>query len=348
MLKSSFRALILFLLGGSSLGSASITDSVIPVLDSTLNQPPNKYSDSHCQEIREVLLKKDRKIRVVTYNVLFDLFDHELEDKNYSWPKRLPGLISSVENMQPDLLSVQETYPHLLEDLEKHLGEKFFCFKGESPKGETNAIFYKKDRFEIEVESVSLQMPLNPKDDALVREIPNLLPPELEPGKQLTIAHFHDKVTDKRFVVLNTHLSYYRINSREDSAHFIIDLVRQFHAQNKAVILTGDFNTLPNRPDLERFKFHDGNHLKRIFSKVLKNTEDSALLGHAGPLTTYTKDFTKVNSKVFEGLGTPGLILDHIYVSPETAVMIHATEPSKVNGRFPSDHLPVIADILLP
>ncbi|MBS0636427.1 MAG: endonuclease/exonuclease/phosphatase family protein [Verrucomicrobia bacterium] len=305
-----------------------------------------------------MLAKSSQKLRVVTYNILFDLFDNQLEEKTHSWPERLPRVIKSIEMMKPDILCVQEPYPTQLKDLQKQLENTFACFVGTSTTGELNAIFYNKERFKLDSEpysdgavnlsSASLSLPLNPKDEALVKQIPNFLPPELEPCKQLTMVHLRDKRTNKSFAVLNTHLTYYRVNSREDQAHFIVGLIRKLYALKKPVIFTGDLNTFPNRPDIARFRYYDGNHIKQIFETVLKNTQDVALLGHVGPLSTFTKDFLNPDSKPFEGTGTVGVILDYIYVSPEITVLINATEPSKVNGQFPSDHMPVIADILLP
>jgi endonuclease/exonuclease/phosphatase family metal-dependent hydrolase len=54
------------------------------------------------------------------------------------------------------------------------------------------------------------------------------------------------------------------------------------------------------------------------------------------------------DNKPFQMTESPEVILDHIYVSPAVSVIINAIEPSLVDGRFPSDHMPVIADILLP
>ena len=335
-----------------------LTDSVIPTLEAIETNPSKKYSDNYYAEITQVLAKSSQKLRVVTYNVLFDLFDDQLEENTHSWPKRLPRIIQSIETMKPDILCVQEPYPTQLKDLQNQLERTFDCFIGTSTTGELNAIFYNKERFELDSEpysdgplnlsSASISLPVNPKGEAIVDQIQNYLPPELEPCKQLTMVHLRDKRTKKCFVVLNTHMTSYRINSREDQAHFIVNLIKKLHALNKLVIFTGDLNTFPNRPDVARFRNYDGNHIQQIFETVLRNTQHAALLGHIGPLSTFTKDFLKLNSKPFEGTGTPGIILDHIYVSPEITVLIHATEPSKVNGQFPSDHMPVIADILLP
>jgi endonuclease/exonuclease/phosphatase family metal-dependent hydrolase len=252
--------------------------------------------------------------------------------------------------MHPDILCVQETYPSQLEDLQKSLGDSYLHFVGNSRTGELNAIFYNKERFELDLKysSASLEMPISPKDDAFVATITDFLPPDLEPGKQLTLVHIYDKLTGKQFVVMNTHLTFYRVNSREAQAYFIADLVQKLHTLNKTVILTGDFNTIPNRPDKTDYHFYDGGYICQIFKTVLKDTKDAALLGHVGPLASSIRDFLYRGNKPLNDTENPEVILDHIYVSPTVSVLINGIEPCLVDDRFPSDHMPVIADILLP
>lgn len=336
--------------------SAQITYSVVPLLQQIEDCPSEKYPASYVEKIKELLDQKAQKIRVVSYNVLFDLFDDKLKDMTYSWAHRLPSVVRSIENMQPDILCVQEAYPNQIQDLQKSLGNTFNHFVGESTTGELNAIFYNKKRFILDLSSYnasglssrSLIMPVNVKDDTIVKKTPNFLPLELEPGRQLTLAHFQDKLTKKSFVVMNTHLTFHRINSREDQAYFIKGLVEKLHSLNKPVILAGDFNTFPNHPDDSGLPFYDGTYICQIFQTVLKESKDAAWLGHVGPLASCIKDFLYHEHKPFLTTETPGVILDHIYVSPTVSVMIHAIEPSLIDNRFPSDHMPIISDILLP
>ncbi len=332
-----------------------ISHSVVPLLETLENNPPAKYSQKYRLEIEESLMKKAEKIRVVTYNVLFNLFDDSLKDKNHCWTERLPSVLACIENMHPDILCVQEVYPSQLEDLKHSLGAVFTSFVGKSTQGELNAVFYRKDRFvldtknyqvnTLDVSSASLELPLNPNDDSVVAKIPNFLPPNLEPGRQLTLAHFHDTLTGKKFALINTHLTYYRINSREDQALFIDKLIQGLQ---RPVIVSGDFNTFPNRPDRIKIPFYDGDRVCQILQRRLKETKEVALLGHVGPTTTTLPDFFSRGSKPFENDEDSDVILDHIFVSPDITVLINATEPIQINERFPSDHMPVIVDVLLP
>jgi endonuclease/exonuclease/phosphatase family metal-dependent hydrolase len=335
-----------------------ISHSVVPFLETLENTPPGKYSQNYTLQIDASLKKKNEKIRIITYNILFDVFDDQLKDKTYCWAERCSNVLACIENMHPDILCVQEVYPAQLEDLRRSLGAYFASFVGKSAQGELNAIFYRTDRFELDtknhhvgtldVSSASVELPLNPKDDVFVAKIPTFLPPDLEPGRQLTLAHFHDKFTGKSFVVINTHLTYYRINSREDQASFIEKLVQNLHALQKPVIVSGDFNTFPNRPDRMKLPFYDGDRICQILQRSLRDTKEIALLGHVGPSTTTLPGFFSRGTRPFENSEDSDVILDHIFVSPGITVLVNANEPIQINDRFPSDHMPVIADILLP
>jgi hypothetical protein len=72
---------------------------------------------------------------------------------------------------------------------------------------------------------------------------------------------------------------------------------------------------------------------------------DEALLGHIGPIATFTNT---VNDRTpFKGIGVPGIILDRIYSNQNSLILIHGVEPAKVDNHFPSDHMPVIVDFLI-
>jgi endonuclease/exonuclease/phosphatase family metal-dependent hydrolase len=330
--------------------NADISDSVIPIMEKVENAPLAKYSENYIHKTNEALTRKSEKIRAVTFNVLFNLFDDTQKERTHTWPARLPLIVEAVNQMNIDIFCVQETYPSQIRDLDQNLSQNFAYFAGTSTSGEINAIFYNHHRFELITETISqsLDLPMNAKDEPLVAKVPGFLPPHLEPGKQLMVAQFYDRLTKKTFVVMNTHLTYFRLNSREDQAQFIADLAAHYVKNGKHVILTGDFNTFPNRPDLSEYQFYDGTHICHIFEEVLKDTQETALLGHVGPLCTSIRDYNTRHDRPFDASEFPGVYPDHIYVSPEVTVMLHAIEPCQVNHQFPSDHFPVIADILLP
>jgi endonuclease/exonuclease/phosphatase family metal-dependent hydrolase len=47
----------------------------------------------------------------------------------------------------------------------------------------------------------------------------------------------------------------------------------------------------------------------------------------------------------FRGIGREGDVIDYVLVSPAVEVQKHGILPDSWEGRFPSDHLPVLASL---
>ena len=92
--------------------------------------------------------------------------------------------------------------------------------------------------------------------------------------------------------------------------------------------------------------FFDGDYIHRILTKgSLRDTRELSLLGHVGPISTFTNDPDDVHP--FQGRGTPGVFLDHIYATKDVTILLHAVQPATVQGEFPSDHMPLIVDFII-
>lgn len=286
--------------------------------ESIENLPAQKFTKRQMEEISRALEKKEEKIRLVTYNMLFDLYDHNLEEKN-RWPNRLPRIVMLLQSMKPDIICTQELYPNQVEDIKSFLNNDFAFFPGwVDSDGENYAIFYRKNRFEV-------------------------LDTQFE--KPLSILQLKDCKTAKIISVFNTHMAFSDIEEREAEAHKIAQIIRPY-TKNGAVIFTGDLNAFPARLDLAELPFYDGDYIHRILSQAeIKNSETRSLIGHFGPISTFTNNGT--GTTPFQGTGTPGIVLDYIYTSDKVIILTHATQPGTVDDCFPSDHMPVIIDFII-
>lgn len=312
----------------------AIENSVIPQIEKfekIENLPAHQYSQGQFLEIASALDHKDERIRIASYNVLFNLYDHNLDEVN-RWPQRLPRIVELIEEMQPDIIGVQELYPDQLKDLLPFLGEHFAFYARACEDGEElNGIFYRKERFEV-----------------LGRRIWFMTyTPDVPSSETLTMLQLKDRLTGKPLAIFNTHLTFSKINKRAFQVEFIARYIALF-AEKMPVVLTGDMNTFPNRLDLERLPFYDGDYIHRTLTKkYLRDAKDLSLLGHLGPLSTFSNASDDVKVTPFKGTGTPGVFLDHIYVSNGVKVIFHAVQPGTVNGHFPSDHLPILIDCIV-
>src|ERR1700722_10745963 len=81
----------------------AVENSVISVMESfecIENLPSQKFTKNQFNEIANALEKKDEMIRLVTYNMLFNLYDHNLDEEN-RWPNRLPRIVELIHEMRP-------------------------------------------------------------------------------------------------------------------------------------------------------------------------------------------------------------------------------------------------------
>ena len=100
-------------------------------------------------------------------------------------------------------------------------------------------------------------------------------------------------------------------------------------AGKSPVIVTGDFNSTPTSPAYKTL----------TEGKKLLNALDVSETPHYGPINT---------SSGFEVKKEPiRSRIDYIFVNEKVKVLEHATLSDQQEGRYYSDHLPVIAEIEL-
>jgi endonuclease/exonuclease/phosphatase family metal-dependent hydrolase len=314
-----------------SVSLPAIENSIIPQIEKfevVENLPQKKFSTQQFLEIQEALGRKEEKIRVVSYNVLCNITEYKIAPENW-WKFRCPLVLGLLEEMQPDVFGVQELYGSQLEDIFPSLEKTYEFFSRDKSSGEMNGIFYRKERFEL-VNSIVYQL----------RDCSGFAMSDT-----VTFVQLRDKKTNKKFAVFNTHLEFYEIDERDSQARFIIEKMGEL-SKEMPVLLMGDLNTFPGRLDLEKLPFYDGDYIRRLFAKAgLMDARECSLLGHFGPISTFTNEGH--DPTPFKGTGTPGVFLDHFYVSDAITILSHGVQAGTINGHFPSDHMPILIDLLL-
>lgn len=329
-----FIQFIALCLISASLFCAKITDTIIPTIENAENAESlssKKYSFGQFLQITQALSLKDSRIRLVSYNMLFDITDSKQEPEN-RWPSRWPRLIQLIEWIQPDILCTQELHQNQLDNILPKLKE-IFTFYGEQnkEKGEIDGIFFRTDRFDL----------ISSHTWILDSDFPMSLP------HTLTKIELRDRKTGIQFAVFNTHMPWFSVDQREHSAKIIQKYVEET-SKKMPTFLTGDFNTLPHRLDMPTLPFYDGDYILKILTKdSLRDTAHLAVLGHLGPIASFTDEPATNSVAPFKGKGTPGVLLDHIFSNEKSLILIHAIEPARINGHFPSDHMPLIVDFVL-
>lgn len=305
----------------------SVENSVVPLMnkfETIENLNSKKFPKRQFSEIKSALTHKHERIRLATFNILAPHHDDKLDTEN-RWPNRWPRVIEAINEMQLDIVGIQELYPDRMQEFLPHVQDTYNFIAKPCSDGEHNGILFRKDRFEL-VDSQIWNMTAN--------------------SETLTMVTLKDLMTGKIVAVFNTHLAFSNINKREEQAIFIAEKIEEY-ASKMPVILTGDLNTFSCRLEMQGLPGFDGDHVQRILTKgSLKNSHETSLLGHLGPISTFT-NASQDPCIPFTGIGTPGIILDHIFTSKDVVVLMHAVQSGTIEKKFPSDHMPVLIDFIL-
>ena len=264
---------------------------------------------------------QDCTARVMTFNIRVDT---HLDLLN-SWNSRRQIVIDILVDNDADVIGLQEALSHQVRQIQQALPQYSNYAAGRnngSQKGESCAIFYRKDRFTLDDYgtfwfSDTPSIP-NSKDWG------NLWP------RICSWVHLIDKQTGAGFYVYNLHLDNFSQNSRKKS----IKLLTRRIAARKTLdpfIVMGDFNMKEYNSAMRYLQ--NANH-QRPYPRMMTAWQ-SLHSGQPGPGT---------RRRHFIG-NSSGHKVDHISVGENTRVLEVNIDRRKVNGSYPSDHFPVIATI---
>ncbi len=261
-------------------------------------------------------------LRVMTFNIRYN----NPGDGPNAWPHRIE-MVAELIRANADLAGLQEAQLDQIQDLEKHLPGFAWYGVGRNDgreAGEFCPVFYRRDRFK-----------LLKKETHWLSETPDT------PGSQgwdaaitrlVTIVQLRDRQSNMEFCMLNTHLDHMGETARQNGATLIRKYVGQVDAQ-RPVVVTGDFNCTPQQKPYQIMTAPDD----RQPASNLVDTRPVAEQPAIGPDSTWN-GFREI---------VPERRIDFIFVRPGMTVRRHRTLDDRVEGRFPSDHLPVVAEFVL-
>jgi len=268
-----------------------------------------------------ILFSDENSLRIMTFNVRVNV----ASDSSNAWPYRKDTAVSMIRFHKADIAGLQEALKEQVDDLAARLPEYgWFGIGRDDGKdaGEFMAVFYRTDRFDVLIDS-TFWLSENPSTPGLSWDAAC--------NRVVTLGKFKDKKTDKIFYLFNTHFDHKGQIARRESSKLLLKSINGI-AGTSPVIVTGDFNSTP---DSEHYKIltQGDNGIKLIDSKNV------SYYPHHGPTGTWTGFKT-----AYYPNRQP---IDYIFIRNNVKVLLHGTLSDSFDGRFPTDHMPVLAEIII-
>ncbi len=263
-------------------------------------------------------------LRLISYNIR----NSNAPDGTNSWPYRKERVASLLTLYQPDLIGLQEVLSDQLTDLTARL-PNFTCIgvgRNDGQRtGEHALIFYHQARLEPTASGTFWLSP--------TPEVAGSMGWDARYPRIATWATFIDKSTGVPFRHLNTHFDHRGHQARLESAR----LLRRFLATDPngtPTVITGDFNCPPDALPYQALTADD-----QTDGPPLADVMRCSTSPHHGPTVT-------TNSSFVEPLRHK---IDYIFCYPAARVRVlrHAILADHWDGIYPSDHLPVLADVMI-
>ena len=259
------------------------------------------------------------QVTVMTYNLRFDTAN----DGVNRWDARKEHLAAVIRHEHPHFLGTQEGLRHQLEYLKEALPGYAFVGVGRddgADAGEFSALFYDSTRIELIPGSAKTRW-LSETPDVPSRSWDAALP------RVVTYATFRIRATGDTLHVFNTHFDHVGQQAREESAKRLVRWMAEA-AGTQPYVLMGDFNVTES----------NAVYANLTAPGTLRDAYRVSEHPHVGPSFTF-EGFEVRNS-------ADARRIDYIFVPASVRVTHHAILSTFRDGRYPSDHLPVVARLM--
>lgn len=264
-----------------------------------------------------------QKITVATYNLRYSIEGNFKRDsaRGEDWVSRGPVAAAQIRYHEFEIFGTQECLLHQLEDLVEWLPGYTYIGVGRDDgkqTGEHAAIFYKRDRFKV-IESGDFWLSETPDKPSKGWDATCC-------NRLCSWALFEEQQSGKRFYVFNAHYDHQGVKARVESSKLVLKRIDEI-AGDHPVIFMGDLN---GDHESEWYNFLEtSEELQDTFNMV---DDPYAVNG------SYNGFGRRTESK---------RIIDHVFVSKHFEAAKWGILTDTFHGRFPSDHFPVVVDLIL-
>ena len=270
------------------------------------------------------------ELRVMSFNIRYGTAN----DGENRWENRRQMVFDVIRSQKSDAVGLQEALKFQIDEIIKAVPMYGMVGVGRDDgktKGEYSAILYNRNRFGVD-ESGTFWLSDTPK-------VPGSITWGNACTRVCTWARFVEKESGGAFYLFNTHLDHVSQPSREKSALLLAERIRaRRHAE--PFLLTGDFNVgEDNRvvTDLKGKTVLGG--ADEGESENLVPMVDTFRVVHRGATDVGTFNGFKGNHR--------GDKIDYVFAPPGVEVLGADILRDNIDGRYPSDHYPVTAQLLL-
>jgi len=254
-------------------------------------------------------------INVASYNLRYN----NPGDGANAWPARREMVRSLIAYHEFDIIGTQEGLADQIADLAQMAQFDHVGVGRDDGKdaGEHSAIFFRKSRFA-----------LLSKGDFWLSETPDR--PSLGwdatcCNRIVSWARLRDRSSGKVLFVFSAHFDHEGKVARRASADLLLRKIAEI-ARGEPAICVGDFNSTPETPQIG------------AMSKAMRDAAQVSKLPAYGPGGTYNG--FRLDAPMADRI-------DYIFVDRHFDVLKYAVLSDSLNGRYPSDHHPVVARVLL-
>jgi endonuclease/exonuclease/phosphatase family metal-dependent hydrolase len=263
--------------------------------------------------------ESEAPLRLMSFNIRYD----NKADGDNAWPHRRDWVGEIVRDEKVDVLGVQEALLGQVKDLQERLPEYEWFGGGRDDgkeRGEFVPLFWKKDRFEA-LDKGHFWLSTTPDE-------PGSKSWDAAITRMVTWAKLKDKQSGRTLFVANTHFDHRGVTARKESAKLCLQRLPKL-AGDLPTILTGDFNSLRSS---DAYRVLSGKN--SVSTWLLADTRRSSKSKPTGPDSTWN-GFSRV---------MPEQEIDFIFTHGLTTLS-HAILEATKDGKFASDHLPVLAEV---
>ena len=253
--------------------------------------------------------------KLVSYNIRYD----NPADGADAWQYRKQAVAELLRKHSPDIFGLQEALPHQITELSLALPEYgwFGVGRDAGGSGEGVPVFYRKDRYML-LQSDTFWLSETPERpsrgwDAALNRI-------------CSYGLFEEMPSRHRLWLINCHFDHAGQTAGIESARLVLDMATRLNTDNSPLVLMGDFNAEPDSPPIVLLK------------ESLADSRDVSRSQPVGPSGTFS-GFAAGNAV------TRRIDYQFIAESDQIKVLGHEVLEDTVNGRYPSDHLPILVSI---